>query len=110
DISLQRTAERALQYGIRLAHADGKWLANGGAVVAMDPNTGEIEAMASYPTFKPSIFVGRTDPKKLSPLLDPTVAKKDNYPGLNRATEGLYPRSEERRVGKEWRSRWSPAH
>jgi penicillin-binding protein 2 len=91
DISLQRAAERALQYGIRLARADGKWLADGGAVVAMDPNNGEILAMASSPTFKPSIFVGRTDPKKLAPLLDPKVAKADNYPGLNRATEGLYP-------------------
>jgi penicillin-binding protein 2 len=91
DVSLQRAAERALQYGIRLAHNDGKWLANGGAVVAMDPNNGEILAMASAPTFKPGIFVGRTDPKKLAPLLDPKVAKEDNYPGLNRATEGLYP-------------------
>ena len=91
DISLQRATERALQYGIRLAHDDGKWLANGGAIVSMNPNTGEILSMASAPTFKPSIFVGRTDPKKLAPLLDPTVAKEKNYPGLNRATEGLYP-------------------
>jgi penicillin-binding protein 2 len=91
DISLQRAAERALQYGIGLAHADGKWLANGGSIVAMDPNTGEILAMASAPTFKPGVFVGRTDPKKLAPLLDPKVAKAQNYPGLNRATEGLYP-------------------
>ena len=47
--------------------------------------------MASAPTYKPSIFVGRTDPKKLAPLLDPKAAKEDNYPGLNRVTEGLYP-------------------
>jgi len=91
DISLQRAAERALQYGIRLAHQDNHWLANGGAIVAMNPNDGEILAMASSPTFKPSTFVGRTDPKKLAPLLNPTVAKQDNYPGLNRAIEGLYP-------------------
>ena len=91
DISLQRAAERALQYGIRLAHADNHWLANGGAIVAMNPNNGEILATASAPTFKPGIFVGRTDPKKLAPLLDPATAKKDNYPGLNRVTEGLYP-------------------
>ena len=91
DISLQRAAERALQYGIRLAHEDNHWLANGGAIVAMNPNNGEILATASAPTFKPGIFVGRTDPKKLAPLLDPTTAKKDNYPGLNRVTEGLYP-------------------
>jgi penicillin-binding protein 2 len=91
DISLQRAAERALQYGIRLAHEDNHWLANGGAVVAMNPNDGAILAMASAPTFKPSVFVGRTDPKKLAPLLNPTVAKEDNYPGLNRAVSGLYP-------------------
>jgi penicillin-binding protein 2 len=91
DISLQRAAERALRYGMRLAHADGHWLAQEGAIVAMNPNDGEILAMASAPTFKPSIFVGRTTTKKLAPLLDPATAKKDNYPGLNRVTEGLYP-------------------
>jgi penicillin-binding protein 2 len=91
DISLQRAAERALRDGIQLAHADGHWLADGGAIVAMDPNTGEILAMASSPTFKPSVFVGRTSAKKLAPLLNPAVAKKDNYPGLNRAVAGLYP-------------------
>jgi penicillin-binding protein 2 len=91
DISLQRAAERALQYGIRLAHEDNHWLAAGGAIVALNPNDGEILAMASAPTFKPSVFVGRTSPKKLAPLLNPRVAKEDNYPGLNRATAGLYP-------------------
>ena len=59
--------------------------------VAMNPNTGEILAMASSPTFKPSVFGGRTVPKKLAPLLNPAVARKDNYPGLDRATDGLYP-------------------
>lgn len=91
DISLQRAAERALQYGIARAHEDNHWLANGGAIVAMNPNNGEILAMASAPTFKPSIFVGRKDAKKLAPLLNPAVAKEENYPGLNRVTEGLYP-------------------
>ena len=91
DIGLQRSAERALQYGINLAHRDGHWLADGGAIVAMNPSNGEILAMASSPTYKPSIFVGRTNRKKLAPLLDPETAKKDNYPGLDRVTEGLYP-------------------
>jgi penicillin-binding protein 2 len=91
DISLQRAAERACKYGIRLAHDDNHWLANGCAIVAMNPNDGEVLAMASYPTFKPSVFVGRTSPKKLAPLLNPAVAKKDNYPGLDRAVSGLYP-------------------
>jgi penicillin-binding protein 2 len=91
DISLQRAAERALQYGINLAHQDGKWLADGGAIVAMNPSNGEILAMASSPTYKPSLFAGRTSAKKLAPLMNPATAKADNYPGLDRVTEGLYP-------------------
>ena len=91
DVSLQRAAERALQYGIRLAHEDNHWFANGGAIVAMNPNDGDILAMASSPTFKPSIFVGRSSTKKLAPLLNPNVAEEANYPGLNRVTEGEYP-------------------
>jgi penicillin-binding protein 2 len=91
DISLQRAAERALQYGINLAHQDGHWLADGGAIVAMNPSNGEILAMASSPTYKPSVFAGRTNAKKLAPLMNPATAKADNYPGLDRVTEGLYP-------------------
>ena len=91
DISLQRAAERALAYGISLAHADNHWLANGGAIVAMNPSNGEILAMASSPTYKPSVFVGRPKAKNLAPLLDPAKAKAANYPGLDRVTEGLYP-------------------
>jgi penicillin-binding protein 2 len=91
DISLQRAAERALQYGIKLARADKHWAANGGAMVALDPRNGEILAMASAPTYKPSVFVGRLDPQKLKPLLDPAAAQAANYPGLDRATAGLYP-------------------
>ena len=47
--------------------------------------------MASEPTYQPSIFVGRPDPKKLAPLLNATVAQRDNYPGLNRAIDAAYP-------------------
>jgi penicillin-binding protein 2 len=42
--------------------------------------------MASAPTFKPSVFVGRTNPEKLEALYsDPA------NPLFNRATSGLYP-------------------
>ncbi len=91
DIQLQRAAERALRYGIQLARADGKWAADGGAIVALDPNTGEVLALASAPTYKPGLFVGRVDLKKLAPLLNPAAAKAANYPTLDRATAGLYP-------------------
>ncbi len=90
DVALQRAAEEALRYGIDLAHQNDHWAANGGAIVALDPRDGAILAMASNPTFKPSLYVGRVDPKKLEPLLDEDTARRTNYPGLNRAISGLY--------------------
>jgi penicillin-binding protein 2 len=91
NMDLQRAAERALTYGINLAHAGGEGAyADGGAIVALDPRNGSVLAMASNPTYKPSIFVGK-DPKKLAPVLDPEVAKRDNYPAFNRAIFVGYP-------------------
>jgi penicillin-binding protein 2 len=90
DMGLQRAAENAIRYGIDLAHQNDHWAANGGAIVALDPRDGAILAMASNPTYKPSLYVGRVDPKKLQPLLDENAARRANYPGLNRAIAGLY--------------------
>jgi penicillin-binding protein 2 len=90
DIDIQRAAERALQEGIRIAHADGKWASNGGALVALDPRDGSVLAMASSPTYKPSVYVAR-DPEKLKNLLNPASAKASNYPTLNRVLQGIYP-------------------
>ncbi len=91
DMGLQRAAERALSYGIRLAYENEEWSANGGAIVALDPRDGAVLAMASNPTYKPSVYVGRVDPKKLEPLTNDEVAKKRNFPGLNRVTGVTYP-------------------
>ena len=66
DLKLQKAAEHALAYGIRLAHGDGKWAADGGAIVALDPNDGSILALASSPTYKPSVFTGRVTTKDLA--------------------------------------------
>ncbi|MDQ3857050.1 MAG: penicillin-binding protein 2 [Actinomycetota bacterium] len=87
DLELQRAAEDALRYGIRLARAGGEWAADGGAIVAMEPRTGEILALASNPTFDPSVYVGRIEPKALRRLADPAA----NHPTLNRAIAGIYP-------------------
>jgi penicillin-binding protein 2 len=86
DMRLQRAAEQALRYGIDLAHQNDQWAADGGAIVALDPRDGAVLAMASSPTFKPSVFVGRTDPKKLQALYGDS-----RNPLFNRATAGLYP-------------------
>jgi penicillin-binding protein 2 len=91
DIGLQRAAERALVYGIQQAHNASYSHADGGAIVAMDPRDGAILAMASSPTYQPSIFVGRKDAKKLAPLLDNIAAEAANHPGINRAIDAAYP-------------------
>jgi penicillin-binding protein 2 len=92
DINLQRAAERALTYGINLARssAEGAY-ADGGAIVALDPRTGAVLAMASNPTYKPSLFAGRKDLQKLAPLLNPKAAEAHNFPALNRAIQVGYP-------------------
>ena len=69
DLDLQRTAENIL--------ADRE-----GAVVALDPRTGEVLAMVSRPTFDPCVFVGRISSKDWQGLV--------NHPGkplLNRAIQ-----------------------
>jgi penicillin-binding protein 2 len=91
DVGLQRAAERALVEGIALAKEHEEWNANGGAIVALDPTDGAVLAMASNPTYKPSVYVGRVDPKKLEPLTNDRVAKQRNFPGLNRVTSVAYP-------------------
>jgi penicillin-binding protein 2 len=92
DINLQRAAERALTYGINLARQNTEGIyADGGAIVALDPNDGAVLAMASNPTYKPSVFVGRKDPKKLAPFQNQKVAEELNYPAFNRAIQVGYP-------------------
>jgi penicillin-binding protein 2 len=91
DIGLQRAAERALRLGIETARENDSYNADGGALVALDPQDGAVLAMASTPTYKPSVYVGRVDPKKIEPLVDDAAAKAANYPGINRATSGVYP-------------------
>jgi penicillin-binding protein 2 len=91
DIQLQRAAEHALRYGVQLARANGETHADGGSIVALDPRDGSVLAMASYPTYQPSVFVGHTSAKKLAPLLDPVKAAQDNNPLLDRSIDAAYP-------------------
>jgi penicillin-binding protein 2 len=92
DLGLQRSAEKALQYGIRLAQSDGHWAARGGAVVAMDPQDGSILALASTPSYSPSVYAGRVTEKELDAQgLTPKTALDKNFPSLDRALTGTYP-------------------
>jgi penicillin-binding protein 2 len=80
DLDLQQAAEEQLQ----------KSVTKRGVIVAMDPNNGEIMAMASYPTFDPNLFSQRITTKagraEYAALLnDPQT------PLLNRAIQAKYP-------------------
>jgi penicillin-binding protein 2 len=73
DLDLQRIAEEAI--GERA-----------GALIAIDPNTGYILAMASHPAFNPNIFTGGIPASAWRELItDPS------HPLENRVTQGMYP-------------------
>jgi penicillin-binding protein 2 len=95
DVKLQKAAEDALRYGIERARNSqcyGCWFSNGGAIVALDPHDGSIRAMASAPTYRPSLFVGRVRQKALDVAgLTSRTAEGANYPALNRAINAAYP-------------------
>jgi penicillin-binding protein 2 len=86
DARVQKAAEEALVTGIETAHLNHMWKANGGAAVVMDVKTGEIIAMASNPTYDPTIFQSGT--RKQWKQVSATGA---NTPLMNRAEQGLYP-------------------
>ncbi len=73
DLDLQQAAEQAL--GNRA-----------GALVALDPNTGEVLAMASHPTFDPNQFAAGISPAAWRALI-----KDPSHPLENRAIQGVYP-------------------
>ncbi len=57
-----------------------------GAVVAMDPDTGEILALASHPTYDPNIF-----PRGISPKDWVKLMNDPSHPMYNRAIQSVYP-------------------
>jgi penicillin-binding protein 2 len=74
DLGLQRLAESAMDSTQR------------GALIAMDPNTGEILALVSRPAFNPDIFSTVVPPEVWRELNDDT-----ERPLFNRVTMGTYP-------------------
>ncbi len=93
DTGLQLAAKNALSYGIQLARNNHLWAADGGAIVALNPKDGSILALASSPTYDPSVYSGRVTQKALNAhgLGTQQSALDKNYPGLNRALDGTYP-------------------
>ncbi|MDX2161246.1 MAG: penicillin-binding protein 2 [bacterium] len=87
DADLQRAAEEALINRINVLNAEqGRIVSQTGSVVAMNPMTGEILAMVSYPSYDNSRFARNID---VPYYLD--VAQDPLRPLLNHATQTVYP-------------------
>jgi penicillin-binding protein 2 len=95
DSKVQKAAQEALVEGIDLAHRDGQYDANGGAAVVLDVRNGDVLALASYPTYNPSVWVGGISEKKYKNLF---VKKSQNTPLFNRAI------SESKAVGSTFKA------
>lgn len=75
DLRMQELAEKSLEAK-----------AKRGAVVIIDPNNGDVLAMASWPTYNPNIFVPSISAEKLKALQD-----DPDIPLLPRAFRSAYP-------------------
>lgn len=73
DSQLQKVAEQALA-GHR------------GAIVVLQPSTGQVLALVSEPTFDPNVFVAGINPKDYQ-----TLQAAADRPLFNRALRGVYP-------------------
>jgi len=74
DIDLQQDVAQSFPEGMR------------GAVMVMDPATGEILALYSSPAYDPNTFIGGVDPEVWSRL-----SQAADFPLLNRAIQARYP-------------------
>ena len=83
DLAFQAAVEQALADAIATHPA-----ANYGAVAVLDPNSGAVRALATYPTYDPQAF----DPLRADSAAAVGALLNDpNQPLLNRATQGAYP-------------------
>ena len=80
DLELQLAAEEQLRNST----------SQRGVIIALDPNNGEILALASYPTFDPNLFTERIATKK-GRTEYAALLKDPDTPLYNRAIRGRYP-------------------
>lgn len=96
DPNIQRMAEDVLAGAVRYVNEDRARVGlpqeetARGALVALDPHTGEILALASYPSFDQNVFTHRpSDPAAVTAIL----TDSRNMPLSNRAVEAYAPAS-----------------
>ena len=84
QLTIDATAQAALQQALA-EQVSLNGLSTGAAGVALDPDTGEVLALASYPDFDPSLFVNGSQERIEAVIADPDKVL------LNRAIGGNYP-------------------
>jgi len=87
DWRVQAVAEKALADALKDAHREKYRKAKAGAAVAVDIKTGEVIAMASAPTYDPTVFLGGVSSKQWRSL----TSTSSEYPLTNRAIMAQYP-------------------
>ena len=87
DYRLQKVAEEALDEQLRyLQQQGGRRNAKAGAVVVLNPQNGEVLAMASRPAFDPNQFIGGISTQNWK-----AINENPFHPMDNRAIAGEYP-------------------
>ena len=95
DVDLQQLVEDELLRGLQEARERQNesveeyfvtFPAPAGAAVVLDPRTGNILAMASYPSYDPRVFIGGISEDEFAAFLHPA----SHAPLNNRAIQGVY--------------------
>ena len=92
DGSLQLAAMHALEQEVAVKrtqtdrNGSGHYRATVGAVVVEDPNNGQVLALASYPSYDPSVFASAISSADYAALTNPAA----NSPLDDRAIGGIY--------------------
>jgi penicillin-binding protein 2 len=81
DARLQNVVEQQLVAAVQRAQAQGN-PGDSGAAVVVDVRNGHILAMASYPTYDPSIWVGGVTARQYQDLMDSDALSSNAIQGL----------------------------
>jgi penicillin-binding protein 2 len=87
DADVQAVAEKALQDALAEAHRQNYTKARAGAAVVIEVKTGAVVAMASAPSYDPTLFIGGIPQEAWQSL----TATGSEYPLNNRAVMAAYP-------------------
>lgn len=86
DARVQSVVEGSLERAVQRARSQGR-PGTAAAGVVLDVRTGRVVALASLPTYDPSVWIGGISQKQLDRLM----SKKAENPLVSRATQGEYP-------------------